>query len=127
MIRIGALAGGTFAAILGLAVAVGQASAGPCSAKIAELEKQMSNPTGKESGTMAGNAPGAIQSKTVPPQTGTPDGAAQPTGDAGMQGKAVGTTMSGNAPNAMPRPVDPANGRATSPQECACRPRGSRP
>ncbi len=117
MIRMGALAGGTFAAVLGLAVAAGPASAGPCSAKIAELEKQMSNPTGKESGTMAGNAPGAIQSKTVPPQTGTPNGAAQPTGDAGMQGKAVGTTMAGNAPNAMARPVDPANGRATSPQD----------
>ena len=117
MIRFGALASGTFAACLGLAVAAGQASAGPCSAKIAELEKQMSNPTGKESGTMAGNAPGAIQNQTVPPQTGTPNGAAEPTGNAGMKGKAVGTTMAGNQPDSMAKPVDPANGRATSPQD----------
>ena len=117
MIRFSAFAGGTIAACLGLAVAAGQASAGPCSAKIAELEKQMSNPTGKESGTMAGNAPGAVKGNAPAPQTGTPNGAAQPAGDAGMQGKAVGTTMSGNAPNAMAKPIDPANGRATSPQD----------
>jgi hypothetical protein len=117
MIRFGAFASGTAAACLGFALVAGPAMAGPCSAKISELEKQMSNPSGKESGTMAGNAPGAIQNKAPAPQTGTPNGAAEPSGNTAVKGKAVGTTMAGNAPNSMGKPVDPANGRATSPQD----------
>ena len=76
MTRLGALAGGTAAVCLGFVLVAGPAAAGPCTAKIAELEKQMSSPSGKEAGTMAGNAP-----------------------------------------NSMGKPVDPANGRATSPQD----------
>jgi hypothetical protein len=117
MTRLGALAGGTAAVCLGFVLVAGPAAAGPCTAKIAELEKQMSSPSGKEAGTMAGNAPGAIQEKAPAPQTGTPNGAAEPAGSTAMKGKSVGTTMAGNAPNSMGKPVDPANGRATSPQD----------
>ena len=115
MNRIGAFAGSAAAAYLGLALAAGPASAGPCSAKIAELEKQMSNPSGKESGTMAGNAPGAIQNKAPMPAAGPTD-AAKDQAAGGAGGKEKGT-YAGNAPGSMNKPVDPAAGRATSPQD----------
>ena len=115
MTRFGAFAGTAAATCLGLVLVTGPASAGPCSAKIAELEKQMSNPSGKESGTMAGNAPGAIQNKAPMPAAGPTD-AAKDQAAGGAGGKEKGT-YAGNAPGSMNKPVDPASGRATSPQD----------
>lgn len=106
----------TAVAALSFSLMAGSAVAGPCGERIAELERTMNNATGKEAGTMSGPTAGGIQNKAPAPQQGTPDGAAQAT-DKGVQGEAVGTTMAGNAPNAMNKPVDPANGRATSPQD----------
>ena len=116
------LAGTALAACLALgSLAAAPAAAGPCTEQLNEVSRMLggessAGATGKESGTLAGAVPGAIQNKAPMPQTGTPDGAAQPTAG-GVKGEAVGTTMAGNAPGSMAKPVDPANGVATSPQD----------
>jgi hypothetical protein len=68
------------------------------------------------SGALAGAAPGAIQGQAPMPQPSTPPGAADVAGNA-VKGQAVATTMAGNAPGSQERPIDPAAGRATSPQD----------
>jgi hypothetical protein len=100
-------------------LAAAPAAAGPCTEQLNEVAKMMSNnpamgaPT---SGALAGAAPGAIQSQAPMPQAGTPPGAADVAGNA-VKGQAVATTMAGNAPGSMAQPMDPAAGRATSPQD----------
>lgn len=114
------LAGTALCAALALGLAAGPAAAGPCTEQLNEVAKMMSNnpamgaPT---SGALAGAAPGAIQSQAPMPQTGVPAGSAEPTGDQGIKGQAVTTTMAGNAPGSQDRAIDPAQGRATSPQD----------
>lgn len=113
------LAGTALCAALALGLVAGPAAAGPCTEQLNEVSKMMSNnpamgaPT---SGALAGAAPGAIQSKAPMPQEATPPGSIEATGNA-VKGQAVATTMAGNAPGSQAQPIDPAAGRATSPQD----------
>ncbi len=111
MMKLGTILAGT---AVGLFLAAGQAVAGPCADQIDQVSRQLSG--GKGAGTLAGAAPGGAEKNAPMPQTGTPDGAAEPTAG-GVKGEAVATTMAGNAPDSMAKPVDPANGIATSPQD----------
>jgi hypothetical protein len=106
MNRFGTLAGPATAACLGFALLAGPALAGPCEGDIAELARQMTNPTGKGSGTLSGNTPGAIEDKApMPVETQT-----------GPTGKEQGT-LAGNAPGDPNKVVDPTGGIATSAQD----------
>jgi hypothetical protein len=106
MNRFGTLPGSAAAFVLGAAMVTSPALAGPCSADIAELTNLLNNPTGKGSGTLSGNAPGAITDEAPMPEE-TP---------AGPTGKERGT-LAGNTPDAEGQVVDPTGGLATSPQD----------
>jgi hypothetical protein len=106
MSKFGTVVGGAVAAWLGAALVAGPALAGPCEAEIAEIAKTMANASGKESGTLSGNAPGGIQNKAPMPETGT----------TGPTGKEQGT-LAGSTPEGQGRAVDPAAGKATSAQD----------
>ena len=94
------------ATAVALALAAGPVQAGPCSEDIAALAHQMSDPTGKGSGALAGAAPGAIANEApMPKDTAT-----------GPSGKEQGT-LAGNAPDASGKVVDPTGGIATSAQD----------
>jgi len=113
------LAGASVGVLLAVAGLTGPAAAGPCTEQLGEVSRQLANNPalgGTTGATLAGNAPGAIQNKAPMPQQDAPGGAADPAGE-GVKGKTVATTMAGNAPGSMSQPLDPAAGKATSPQD----------
>ena len=108
MTKFGALLAGTAtAACLAVAIPAGPAAAGPCTDQIDQVGRALSG-SGKEAGTLAGAAPGSIEGKAPMPDQGAQA--------AGPTGKEAGT-LAGAAPDGRAGAADPAQGRATSPQD----------